>query len=91
MIQVRQIKPVYLAFGRTIICPDLLTFLLTYLRSMNCAIKNSDVLIEQLCFEYSRYRELGLILNTKSSMAVIVSNCYSSVRMMNIKKLKISC
>jgi len=62
-----------------------LTCLLTYLMSMNRDIKNWDVLTEQLSFEYSWCRELGLIWQLLSATATVV-------RVMSIehKQLKIS-
>ena len=56
---------------------------------MNCDVKSSDVLIEQLqCFEYSLCQELELMLNMTVNMAIIVSNYYSSTSDEH-KKLKI--
>jgi len=49
----QQIEPTEPTFGRTIIYSHLLAYLLIYLMSMNCDIKNSDILTVQLSFEYS--------------------------------------
>jgi len=40
---VRKIKPTWLAFGRAM---STLTYLLTYLMSMNCDMKNLDVRVD---------------------------------------------
>ena len=57
--------------------------------TINCDIKNSDVLTEQHALNILDVKNLGdiMTLNIQSSMAVIVTNCYRSISD-EYKKLK---